>query len=60
MKLLAGSVQRIVGAVDAAGPVTLVPESGIPTEVQRCPCKTVSGVVPRNVCVKEKELHELE
>lgn len=39
MKLLAGTVQRIVGAA-AAGPVMLVLEThGNPTNVQHCPCK---------------------
>lgn len=55
MKLLAGSVQRIMGAADAAGPVTLVPESrGNPTEVQRCPCKMCQWCVLTE-CLREEE-----
>lgn len=43
MKLLAGTVQRIVGAAAAAGPATLVPESrGNPTEGSAALAKCVS------------------
>lgn len=61
MKLLAGTVQRIVGAAAAAGPATLVPESrGNPTEGSAALAKCVSDVCSQNVCVKERELHGLE